>query len=72
MDELSAKSRRTRDNINAMIAADDDPAAIKKLMDRVTLQEAEFKALKTIAETVAYATIEDEPEELAQNQLTER
>ena len=72
MDELSAKSRRTRDNINAMIAAGDDPAAIKKLMDRVTLQEAEFKALKNIAETVAYATIADDAEELAQNLLNAR
>lgn len=72
MDELSSKSRRTRDNINAMIAAGDDPAAIKKLMDRVTLQEAEFKALKNIAETVAYATIADDAEELAQNLLNAR
>lgn len=72
MDKLNATAKRTRENVNAMLRADDDPAAIKRLMDRVKLQEAQAKALKGIAQTVAIATMAGSAEELAQNLLEAR
>ncbi len=72
MDKLNATSARTRENINKMIRAGDDPEAIKKLMQRVTLQEATADALERMAQTVALATVADSSEELAQNLLDAR
>lgn len=72
MDKLNATSARTRQNINEMIKAGDDPEAIKKLMQRVTLQEATADALERMAQTVALATVADSSEELAQNLLDAR
>lgn len=72
MERLNSTAERTRRNVISMMQAGDDPAAIQRLIDRVTKQEAIADKLKEIATTIAMGTVAKDTEELAQNLLDAR
>lgn len=72
MERLNSTAERTRRNVISMMQAGDDPAAIQRLIDRVTKQEAIADKLKEIATTIATGTVAKDTEELAQNLLDAR
>ena len=72
MERLNATAARTRGNIISMMQSGDDPAAIQRLIDRVTKQEKVAETLKEMATTIAMGTVAKDTEELAQNLLDAR
>ena len=70
--ELDSIIERTRGNIDTLIATEGDPQAVKMLMQRVEALEATRDTLKQINRDVAFATIAESSEELADNLLNVR
>lgn len=72
MTRLNTFAERTRKNVISMMEAGDDPAAIQRLINRITKQEKIADTLNEMATTIAMGTVAKDTEELAQNLLDAR